>query len=656
MSAAMMRRLPGMGLVALAVVAGCSPEPLAPTPTVPVATVTLLPSGAVVGVGAQAPLTAITLAENGDTLTRRRITWSSADPAVATVDSAGVVTGVAAGTAAISAEVEGKSASLSVSVSPVAVASVTVTPATLDLTTGGRATLTGAALDAGGAPLPGRVFAWTSLAPGVATVSPLGVVTAVGAGSATITGTSEGKSATMAVRVTLAPIATITIAPNGGTVGVGDSLQLTATPHDAGGAPLSGRTIEWSSSDPSIASVNQSGLVRGLAPGDVTITATAEGVTATVTVAVALRFTAVSAGRDFTCGVTAAGTAYCWGQNKGGSLGNGVTANRVKPDRVAAGAAVRFDSVSAGSDHACALTDTGTIMCWGTNTFGQLGNNSTSNSLVPVSISMPFGTTFMQVRAAASFTCGLSTQGVAFCWGLNDTGQLANGFNYTFPNPNPLPVAVPGGPFRQLSATQGHVCAVDTTGRVVCWGSNATGQLGRAGNPDFGTPNPASIFGSDQYAAIAAGVGFNCGILLSGQPSCWGSNDSGELGSATTTNTQTTPVPINTSTTFARISAGQGFACAVDQAGAGSCWGSNASGKLGIGSNTPTVSPPGPRAVSGGLVFADISAGWEHACGVTPQGVAHCWGRAKPAGVTGASALGNGSETDSNVPVAVADR
>jgi alpha-tubulin suppressor-like RCC1 family protein len=653
----MMRLMPRVALAVLAaVLAGCSPEPLAPTPGVPVATVSLLPSGPVVGVGAHAPLTAITLAQTGDTLTQRQITWSSADPAVATVDSLGVVAGVAAGTAAISANVEGKSASLTVTVSSVAVAAVTVTPATLDLTTGNRATLNGSAVDAGNAPLPGRVFAWTSSAPAVATVSPLGVVTAVGAGTATITGTSEGKSATAAVRVTLAPIAAITIEPNGGTVGVGDSLQLTATPRDANGAPLSGRTIQWTTSDPTLTTVDQTGKVRGLTAGSVTITARAEGVTATVTVAVALRFAAVSAGRDFTCGVTRSGSVFCWGQNKGGSLGNGGTTNRSKPGRVVQDSSVRFDSVSAGSDHACALTRTGTILCWGTNTFGQLGNNTTGNSLVPVSIAMPFGVTFVQVRAAASFTCGLSTEGVAFCWGLNDLGELGNGFNYTFPNPNPLPLAVPGVQFRQLSATQGHVCGVDTSGRIVCWGSNSTGQLGRSGNPDIGTPNAETIVGSDQYATIGAGVGFNCGVLLSGSSSCWGSNDSGELGAVTATNAQTTPVPVNTSTSFARISAGNGFACAVGPAGAGSCWGSNASGKLGIGSNSPTISPPGPRAVSGSLVFADISAGWEHACGVTPQGVAHCWGRAEPAGVTGASALGNGTEANSNVPVAVADR
>jgi alpha-tubulin suppressor-like RCC1 family protein/uncharacterized protein YjdB len=622
---------------AMAALAGCSAEPVEPTQLVPVASVSLLPSTPVVAIGARAPLTAVTLSPSGDTLARRRIVWSSADPAVATVDSLGVVTGVAAGASSITAEAEGKSASLTVTVSPVAVASVTVTPATLEL-------------------LPGRVFAWTSSAPGVAQVSPTGVVTGVGEGNATVTGTSEGKSATVAVRVTLAPIAAITIAPAGATVGLGDTLHLTATPRDAGGAPLTGRTIAWASSDTTIATVDTRGIVTGRAPGSVTITASAGGITATVPVAVALRFAAVSSGRDFTCGVTPVGAAYCWGQNKGGSLGTGSTANRTAPGHVFQAATIRFDSVSAGGDHACGLTDAGAILCWGTNTFGQLGNNSTVDSPVPVGITTPFGATFVQVRAAASFTCALTATGVAFCWGLNDSGQLGNATNFTLTTPNPIPLELPGGPFRQLSATQGHVCAVDTSQHVVCWGSNTTGQLGRGANADLGTFNLGPIFGSIQYSTVAAGVGFTCGVQIDGASSCWGSNGFGELGTATPTTTQTIPVPVNTSVNFLRITAGQGFACAVDRAAAGWCWGSNAFGQLGIGSGSPTISPPGPRAMAGGLTFVDISAGWTHACGITTRAVAYCWGRAHPAGVTGASALGTGTEIDSNIPVAVADR
>ncbi len=636
---------------------GCTAEPVSPTQLIPVAAVAVVPSAPVVSVGATATLTAFTLSDRGDTLPRRQVAWSSSDPAVATVDpTTGVTTGVATGSTTITATAEGKTATLTLTVSPVAVASVTIMPATLSLNTGARATLTGTARDGANAALPGRVFAWSSSAPAVAQVSPTGVVTAVGAGSATVAGASEGKSAAVSVSVTLTPIASIIIAPSDTTIGAGDTLRLTATAKDAGGATLTGRTIQWTSSDPSIASVDNQGLVTGKVTGSVTITAQAEGISATATVRVGLKFAAVSAGRDFSCGVTTGGTVYCWGLNSGGSLGTGSPTNRLRPARVLQTTTAHFDSVSAGGDHACGLTHDGAIFCWGTNTFGQLGDGSTTDSPIPVAVVAPFGVTFAQVRAGASFTCARSTMGVAFCWGLNDAGQLGSASNFTFANPNSVPLEVTGGPFQTLGLTQGHVCAIDSAQRVICWGSNASGQLGRGGNPDLGTFVAAPIFGSSQYTVIAGGVGFTCGVQIDGTARCWGSNGSGEVGTTTATAAQTLPAQVNTTEHLARISAGNALACGVSQAGAGFCWGSNAFGKLGIGSPSVVVSPPGPRPVAGGLTFSDISAGWEHACGLTTSGRAYCWGRAHPAAVTGASALGNGNETDSNAPVLVADQ
>jgi alpha-tubulin suppressor-like RCC1 family protein/uncharacterized protein YjdB len=643
-------------LLLAAGVAACAGEPVAPTSLVPVASVSLLPSGPVVGVGARAPLTAVTLSAQGDTLPRRRLAWSSADPAIATVDSVGVVTGVAAGTTTITAEVDGRSATLPLAVSPVPVASVVIAPPALNLTTEEAGQLTGTARDAGGATLAGRVFAWTSSTPGVASVSPTGRVTAVAAGTATITGTSEGSSGTATVTVTLAPVASITITPASGAVGLGDSLALVATPRDAGGAPLTGRTIAWTSSDTLRATVDARGVVRGRSPGAVTITAATGGFKASAPVRVALRFTAVSAGRDFSCGVTPIHTVYCWGQNLGGSLGTGGPQSTTRPVRVLQTVAAGFDSVSAGADHACALSADGTIWCWGTNAFGQLGDGSTFNRAAPVPIAPPFGASFVQVRAAASFSCGLTTQGVAFCWGLNDSGQLGNASNFSFSTPNPLPLEVSGGPFTRLSATQGHVCATATTKVVLCWGSNATGQLGRGGGTDPGTFLALAITGSFQYSAIAAGVGFSCGVQVDGSGWCWGSNGFGELGTSTLTTTQTFPVAVASSAQFATVSAGSGLACAVDVRGAGYCWGSNAFGQLGIGRGEAAINPPGPRPLSPTLVFGDISAGWFHACGVTVDRVAYCWGRAHATGIVGASALGTGAETDSNVPLQVADQ
>jgi alpha-tubulin suppressor-like RCC1 family protein len=637
----------------LALLAACAGEPVAPSNGVAVDRVSVEPADPVVGAGATAPLTAFTLSVKGDTLQRRTVTWATGDAAIATVSDLGVVTGVSAGSVAITATSEGKSATATLTVSPTPVASVGITPGDVPLTTGARATLTATAFDAGNGVLPGRVFAWTSSAPQVASVSPLGVVTGVAAGTATVTGTSEGKSASVNVTVTVAPVASVTVTPATGSVGLGEDLQLTAVLKDAGGNTLTGRGITWSSSDGSIASVNQSGLVSGRASGTATITATAEGVSGSAALSVTLRFTAVSAGRDFSCGVTPTGTAYCWGRNAGGSLGSGASANTTVPVAVQLPSGVLFDSISAGSDHACGLSRSHRVWCWGTNDFGQLGNGSVLPSATPVQASTLSGLDFAAVSAAASYTCAVSATHVAYCWGLNDSGQLGTAINLGTNNANSTPLEVVGGPFTFASATQGHACALATNGLIWCWGSNTTGQLGRGGGTDPGTSSAATILGFDQFSTLGAGVGSSCAVRLDRVALCWGDNSSGQIGVATTLTVQSSPVAVSGNHQFEQVSVGQGFACGADVAGNGWCWGANAFGQLGNG-GTGQPSPPSPQAVSGTVSFAAIDAGWSHACGVSTDHRVYCWGRAQPGGLSDASALGSGGANDSHVPVAVA--
>src|SRR5207253_5002745 len=131
--------------------------------------------------------------------------------------------------------------------------------------------------DAGGTPLSGRTVTWSSSNTTVATVSNSGLVSGVTPGTATITATSEGKSGTSSVTVTNVPVATVEVTPPSASVQAGQTVQLTATPKDANGAPLSGRTVTWSSSNTSVATVSNSGLVSGVTPGSITISATSEG-------------------------------------------------------------------------------------------------------------------------------------------------------------------------------------------------------------------------------------------------------------------------------------------------------------------------------------------------------------------------------------------
>jgi alpha-tubulin suppressor-like RCC1 family protein len=646
-------------LFAALTVCACTAEPLGPPNLVPVATVAVAPANPVVSVGAKAPLTPIPLDANGDTLTNRTFTWASSDGAVATVDGQGVVTGVAAGTAQITATSEGKSGSATMTVSTTAVGSVTVTPASATANVGGTVTLTGAAFAGGGAPLPGRVFSWASSNTAVAGVSSLGVVHGIAQGTATITGTSEGKSATATVTVVVAPVASVTVAPATGTVGLGETLQLTATVKDAGGNTLTGRTVTWQSSNAFVVSVSNTGVARGLAPGNVTITATAEGVNGTAAIGGRLRFTSVSAGQDFTCGVTPLRTAYCWGRNVAGALGNGTTTNSTTPVAVSLPVGVLLDSVSAGQDHACGVSSTGAVYCWGGNDLGQLGTGNTNPQTTPQLVSVTPAAIFTQVAAAAHFTCAVTTTNLILCWGLNFQGQLGNATNVGTKTPNPSPLEVIGGPFRAVSATQGHACGLingsGQDGFVACWGLNDQGQLGRAGGnfPPF-DQNAQLIQGSVPYSAVSAGFRFTCAIEQgTAIADCWGLNDVGQLGTTTLGSFQSSPVSVSGGLTFAQVSAGSGLACGVVTGGQGYCWGDNTFGQLGIGSTVPVPTPPQPRLVSGNLSFGMIEAGYFHACGVTTTHVAWCWGRAEDGLNPTASALGNGATGVSNTPVEV---
>src|SRR6184192_1857029 len=256
--------------------------------SIPVAAVTVSPSPASVQQGATVQLTATPKDANGNPLSGRVVTWSSNNTAVARVNGSGLVTGVAAGTATITATSEGQSGTSDVTVTPAPVASVAVTPSPASVQVGLTLQLTATPKDANGNPLSGRVITWASDNTSVATVDGNGLVTAVAVGSATITATSEGKSGTSAVTVTTVPVASVTVSPSPASVQLGSTVQLTATPKDANGNPLSGRVVTWSSNNTAVARVNGSGLVTGVGAGTATITATIEGQSGTSDVTVTL--------------------------------------------------------------------------------------------------------------------------------------------------------------------------------------------------------------------------------------------------------------------------------------------------------------------------------------------------------------------------------
>jgi len=365
-------------------------------------------------------------------------------------------------------------------------------------------------------------------------------------------------------------------------------------------------------------------------------------------------FEAVFAGGAHTCALASVpGAAYCWGRGESGQLGVPVPSSTCLTDGgffpcsmvpVPVGGGLTFEMLAAGAAHTCGLANDGTAYCWGSNAYGQLGDNSTTNQSGPVQVGG--GLTFVSIDAGAAHTCGITTAGEAYCWGRNDRGQLGNG---TTTN-SALPVAVAGGLSFQLIAAGGfvigHTCGLTDMGDAYCWGDNQRGQLG-IGTADL-NPHavPDLVSGGLVFKWLTAGLGqHSCGLTELGAAYCWGSNTVGALGNRSKKNSAV-PVAVAGNLSFDQLIAGgfNGHTCGLIDSGAAYCWGENARGQIGDGTTTDRLAP---RAVAGGLVFLSIDAGFRHTCGRASTGTVYCWGS------SGAGQLGNNTNSLSTVPVAV---
>jgi uncharacterized protein YjdB len=260
-----------------------------PPPTPVLTTINVSVSASSIAVGATTTATASGVDQKGAPIGTGVVSWSTSNSGVASVSSAGVVTGVGVGTASIIATAGSKTGQVTVTVSPPPVASVRITPSTATVTIGATTQLSAATLDASGATLSGRTVTWTTSDGTKATVSQAGVVTGITAGTVTISATSENVIGTASVTVTApsnGPVATVTVSPPSSSVAIGATQQLSATTLDAAGSVVTGRTIAWSTSDATKATVSNTGLVTGVAAGTVTVSATSEGKTGSAAVTV----------------------------------------------------------------------------------------------------------------------------------------------------------------------------------------------------------------------------------------------------------------------------------------------------------------------------------------------------------------------------------
>lgn len=353
--------------------------------------------------------------------------------------------------------------------------------------------------------------------------------------------------------------------------------------------------------------------------------------------------TAITAGYYHTCAIVNGGV-QCWGSNVVGQLGNTSNTGSTIPVSVTnLGPGSGVTAIAAGDLQTCAVAN-GAVLCWGGNSNGQLGNNSTTDSNFPVATTgLTSGAT--AVAAAATHSCAI-VSGSARCWGDNLYGELGNGTSAS----SNVPVTVSTIGVTSVSAIAAgatHTCAkVVTTGgltQMECWGDNHYGQLGIGGVDQSATAIAVSSLASGATALSRSSEALHGCAVVNGAANCWGSNSNGQLGNGLTVDSSVPQSVNGLSSGVAMLMAGGFHSCAV-VSGAAKCWGSNSNGQLG---NNMIVDSAVPVAVSGlGSGTSVLAAGAAHSCAVV-SGAAKCWG------LNNSGQLGNNSTSESHMPAQV---
>ncbi len=345
----------------------------------------------------------------------------------------------------------------------------------------------------------------------------------------------------------------------------------------------------------------------------------------------------IACGGYHTCAIRSGGQVYCWGTNTNGQLGQDTTVVPSSPTPLAVPNITDARSVTAGNRHTCVLRATGEVLCWGQNSRGQLGRGASATGVGAIS-----GLTASNIGAGYISTCAVAS-GKVWCWGANSSGQLGTGDtndSYAPLQAGSLTDAV------QVAASVDSACAVSgTSGKVYCWGGNNSGELGNGTTTSNLTISQVSFISGPLLGAVAVSTGgyVGCARLSTNQVDCWGT------GQNTGGGTYSSPIQISNFTATS-VSLNYGQACALTTDGTVACWGDNAYGELGTGQpqneQYPVVlSDPTKFTNNVSAVAAGGSYNSGHSCVRLTNGKIYCWG------ANDSGQLGNGTNSPSTTPL-----
>jgi len=427
------------------------------------------------------------------------VTWASSDESVATVSGSGLITARFPGATTITARRGALSATMLLTVTA---SRIEIAPDRVAIALGGSQLLTATVRDANGAAMSAIPVAWTTENASIASVGrSTGLVTGVSSGSTTITATAAGVSGGVAVSVSVTLGARLTF----GAIG-------TTANHACGLEAQTGFVYCWGD-----------GHAGALGSGaDGTYPATVSG---------GRHFRSISVGSYDSCAIEVqSALAYCWGSNADGELGDGSLTTRWEPTMVGGGR-IRFSSVSAGGDVTCGIEDRSNVAyCWGKG--GVIGDGSLSGRTTPTLVGGG-DLHFTRISASDSHACAIEAQtDRLYCWGSNAFGQLGDGSL----TDRLVPTLVGGGVkrFSSVDADYRMTCAIEAeTGLGYCWGENNNGQVG-----DGTTTQrlvPTLVNGNLRFGSIDTGGQVSCGVeQLTDHGYCWGRNDLGQVGDGST--------------------------------------------------------------------------------------------------------------------------